>query len=153
MTAIIDASEKPELSAVLCCRAAVAELKTKRHGRSLLILMPSFERGIQSWLTDVGANRAFQTAIAAERFRLATGRWPQSLVKLTPTYLDEVPIDPFDGRAIRFKRTNEGIKTWTIGEDLHDDEGDVRRVDQKRKPPDQGWVILNPELRGRSTGQ
>ena len=72
--------------------------------------------------------------------------------ELSPAYLAKGPMDPFDGRPIRYERISQGIKLWTIAEDLKDDGGDIGRVGdvERGRPPDHGWVILNPELRGRN---
>ena len=42
-----------------------------------------------------------RTALAIQRYRLATGRLPASLEELVPRYIKDVPIDPFDGRPSR----------------------------------------------------
>ena len=120
--------------------------------RSVRRSLPSLSGAFELWIRSVGANRALRAALASERYRLANGEWPSSLDALVPLYLDAVPVDPFDGQAIRFGRIDEGIRTWTIGEDLTDDGGDVGRLTSKRRSPDCGWVILNPELRGRPAG-
>lgn len=116
------------------------------------LLIPSLTRSVELWLRARGKSRALVTAIAAEQFRLAKGRWPASLDELVPTYLDAVPVDPFDDKPIRYAVIPEGIKTWSIGEDLKDDGGNVMRLEMPtatKKATDWGWVILNPELRGR----
>jgi hypothetical protein len=78
------------------------------------IIIPSTTRSIVLWLRMIGSNRALRTAIAAERFRLANGHWPEKLDVLVPAYLDAVPLDPIDGKPIRYAIIPEGIKTWTI---------------------------------------
>ena len=122
------------------------------------IITGSYLRSLVLWTRGVGENRAMCGAIACERFRLASGKWPETLAQLIPAYLDSVPIDPIDGKPIRYAIIPEGIKTWTIAGDDHDEDngGDVRRLepyDEKFKPKDFGWVILNPELRGRAAPQ
>ncbi len=42
-----------------------------------------------------------RTALAIERYRLATGKIPERLEELVPQYLRAVPTDPFDGQPIR----------------------------------------------------
>ena len=46
-----------------------------------------------------------RTALAIERYRLATGAVPSELDELVPEHLQEMPLDPFDGRPIRYRRT------------------------------------------------
>src|SRR5258708_33325388 len=58
-------------------------------------------------LDDVRAKailRTAYTALAAERFHLANGHWPDKLQELVPTYLRSVPDDPFDGAPLRTAR-------------------------------------------------
>ena len=86
---------------------------------------------------------------------MAKGKWPETLDDLVPAFLDAVPADPIDGKPIRYTRIPEGIKTWTISGDDHDEDngGDVQRLEPKGSQyrcKDFGWVILNPELRGRA---
>lgn len=121
------------------------------------ILMPSLSHSIVVWIRTVGSNRALRAAIAAERFRLANGTWPVKLDALVPKYLDAVPLDPIDGKPIRYAIIPEGIKTWTISDDdkNEDNGGDVKRLErrnpanEKDRPKDWGWIILNPSLRNR----
>ncbi|MBI5763890.1 MAG: hypothetical protein HZA51_10240 [Planctomycetes bacterium] len=103
----------------------------------------------------LGEMRALRIAIAAERFRMSYGKWPESLAALVPGYVESVPSDPVDGRPIRYEVIPEGIKTWTIfdGDKNCDDGGDLLRL-MRTKPwergKDIGWVILNPDLRCRA---
>ncbi|MCZ6698993.1 MAG: hypothetical protein O7D94_08705, partial [Planctomycetota bacterium] len=79
---------------------------------------------------------------------------PDNLSKLVPDVLSAPPTDPFDGQTIRFERIEQGVKIWSIGEDLTDDGGNVGRLDTKpnRNPPDAGWILLDPDRRGRPRG-
>lgn len=68
-------------------------------------------------------------AIAVERYRLETGKLPERLEELIPMYLDEVPIDPYDGQPFRYKRLEKGYTIYSIGTDREDDSGIKRPVD------------------------
>lgn len=48
--------------------------------------------------------RCAKTACAVERFRLKHGKLPEKLEKLVPEFLAEIPIDPFDGKNLRYFR-------------------------------------------------
>ncbi len=111
-------------------------------------------RAIELWVRNVASTRALRTALACERYRLATGDWPDNLSKLVPDFLSALPTDPFDGQTIRFERIEQGIKIWSIGEDQTDDDGNVGRLDPKpnRNPTDAGWILLDPDRRGRPGG-
>ncbi len=64
-----------------------------------------------------------RTAIAVERYRLAMGGVPEQLDQLVPRYLKEVPLDPFDGKPLRYKRTEPGYLVYCILEDGQDNGG------------------------------
>src|SRR5262249_8608825 len=57
------------------------------------------------------------TAVAAERYRLAHGRWPERLQDLVPDYLSKVPMDLFDGQPLRYRRLKDGVIVYTVGAD------------------------------------
>src|SRR5262249_52958054 len=48
--------------------------------------------------------RCATVLIAAERFRRQHDRWPKTIEELVPDWITEVPIDPFDGQPVRFRR-------------------------------------------------
>ncbi len=66
---------------------------------------------------------ASDAALAIERFRLAEGRLPDSLDELAPAFLDEVPVDPFDGQPLRYRRLDDGYVVYSVGTDGQDDGG------------------------------
>ena len=61
--------------------------------------------------------RAARIAIAIERFRSAHDRdLPQTLADLTPFGNSGLPIDPFNGRPLRYKKLSPGYVVYSIGE-------------------------------------
>jgi hypothetical protein len=50
-----------------------------------------------------------------------TGEAPASLDALVPTYLPRVPLDPWDGKPLRY--AIGPAKVWSIGRDGRDDGG------------------------------
>jgi len=50
------------------------------------------------------------------------GKPPDSLDALVPDYLPELPVDPYDGKPLRYDKE----KVWSVGEDLKDDGGKFR---------------------------
>lgn len=70
-----------------------------------------------------GGTDLARTALAIERYRLATGSIPRDLESLVPDYLDHVPLDPYDGRPIRYQPTASGYRLYNVAEDGRDDGG------------------------------
>ena len=64
------------------------------------------------------------TAVALEQFRAShINRYPAGLSELTPSYLNAVLTDPFDGQPLRYRKQDAGYVLYSIGPDLKDDGG------------------------------
>jgi len=63
-------------------------------------------------------------AVALEQFRAAHGnRYPGALAELAPDFLPAVPVDPFDGQPLRYRKQDAGYVLYSIGPDLKDNGG------------------------------
>jgi hypothetical protein len=95
-------------------------------------------RVAQAYHRDQAMLQAAILMVAAERFRRARGRWPESIGELVPTYLAAVPIDPFDGQPMRLRRRADGLVLYSVGLDGVDNGGNVERNDTK---PGTDWGV------------
>jgi hypothetical protein len=86
------------------------------------------------------ANRVLCQALAIERYRLSHGRLPAGLDDLVPDYLPETPLDPFDGRPLRYRLREPGFTVYSIGPDQTDDGGRPRRPVRKGQGGDASRV-------------
>jgi hypothetical protein len=59
--------------------------------------------------------RCAAAALAAERYRLKHGRWPDGLADLSPEWVKEVPVDPHDGQPLRYRRLPDGVEVYAVG--------------------------------------
>ncbi len=50
-------------------------------------------------------------------------RYPDSLQALTPRYLPQPLLDPFDGKPLRYRKLAKGCIVWSVSKDLRDDGG------------------------------
>jgi hypothetical protein len=85
------------------------------------------------------------TGIACERFRRANGRWPRDLTEVPKDTLPVVPLDPYDGQPLRFRRTPAGIVIYSIGPDGTDDGGTVSP--RGEAGTDLGFRLYDPAYR------
>lgn len=108
-----------------------------------------------------GYLRCLNVALAAEQYRRKTQAWPDTIDQLCPKYLPVVPLDPFDGLPLRYRRLEDGITIYSIGQDEVDNGGDLDRdnpdqpgvdigirlwdVPKRRQPPRPKQPLLNPE--------
>jgi hypothetical protein len=78
--------------------------------------------------TAISRNRAEIGAmvilIAAERHRMAHGRFPDSIEAIDPAFLATQPIDPFSGKPFYFKSDGDGgLIVYSVGHDKNDGGG------------------------------
>jgi hypothetical protein len=127
----------------------------------LPIIMPSFERAA---ISQHGANArldATLTAVAIDAYRLAHGDYPQRLADLVPAYLPAVPIDPWDGKPLKYRLASsgeqievrrdknslepialtaeDGFVLYSIGGDRIDDGGRVHQWKAWTRAPGGDW--------------
>ena len=83
------------------------------------------------WVQYFGSNaakvRCAIVALAAERYRRDQGNWPASLSALVPQWLPAVPIDPMDGKRLRYRRLPYGVVIYSVGHDRVDNGGAIDR--------------------------
>jgi hypothetical protein len=84
--------------------------------------------------------------IAAERYRLVQGNFPEKLDQLVPAFLPSIPNDPFDGQPLRIYSRDSRFAVYSVGMDRKDDGGKddkgfgkpdilVRHIVPKSSPP------------------
>jgi hypothetical protein len=93
--------------------------------------------------------RCAAAALAAERYRMAEGRWPENLGALAPRYLAAVPADPFDGKPLRLRRLADGLVIYSVGADGADDGGNLDRKGQASPGTDVGFQLWDADRRGK----
>ena len=76
-------------------------LKYRSHSNSQLYTR--LIKVIKQAAKATALERCAQTALAVELFRRQNGNLPSGLNKLVPNYLEAVPLDPFNGRPLRYK--------------------------------------------------
>lgn len=88
------------------------------------LLAPGFNSAINADKMGQAHNRSAVPALAAKRYQLRHGRWPDKLDDLVPEFLEAAPIDPFDDQPMRYKITETGgIVVYSIGQDSEDNGG------------------------------
>ena len=93
-------------------------------------------------VTDTHAlQRVTMTALALRLYRKENGRYPENLQQLVPKYLPSVPIDPYDGKPLRYRKLQKGFKVWSVGGNRKDD-GGVKVWDWWRK----GDLVLESKI-------
>jgi len=128
----IDASHQLFPAALTQVQEVESRLKTmvgsrnplhKVQYRYTLALFPAARAAFEADGRALASRDALIAAIAAERHRLKHGTYPSRLDELVPDFLPAIPIDPFDGRPLRFVRSDDGLRIYSVGRNRKDDGG------------------------------
>ena len=66
---------------------------------------------------------ASRTGLACRLFKSGTGQYPESLGELVPGILKEIPVDPFTGKPLVYRREGGGFIVYSLGSNQKDDGG------------------------------
>ncbi len=115
-----------------------AELKTMSGNMisrikymNMMQMLPALQAAINAGMRAEARQNCAIVIIAAYRYRLQHGALPQSLTDiddLIPGDASEKSsrlIDPFDGQSLRFKKENDSVLIYSIGDNKVDDGGDI----------------------------
>lgn len=67
-----------------------------------------------------------------KRYRLQNGALPDSLGQVVPRYMPAVPLDPYDGQPLRYRKEADKYVVYSISENGRDD-GGVEGSDMKQE--------------------
>jgi len=142
MEARVEASRLPPRERLTRFRAIDNEVQQLSFLHTMTkILMPALTRVAELDVRLHAHIDMAMTALAIERYRLATGKVPERLEELVPQYIKEVPTDPFDGKPIRYKRTEPGYLLYSILEDGQDNGGKERSPTDRNQPYDWPFIV------------
>jgi hypothetical protein len=111
------------------------------------VLFPEFTRVSESNVLLHAQTRCTIVALAVERFRLKQQRWPKSLDELDRELLAKVPIDPYDGKPLRYRLLDDGAVVYSVGPDLVDNGGNLVRKYPAIPGTDVGFRLWNLDRR------
>ena len=113
---------------------SASDIATRRVYILSGLLLSSLSRVIVREASTRALAELASTALAVERFRHERGKLPSDLKELTPQFLDSIPLDPFDGAPLRYRRLDRGYVVYSLDADERDDGG--REPPERRKPAD-----------------
>ena len=128
-------------------RAPAIRAQEARYGRSRKGLLwkevdaRSMSTMMGHELKRVAQLEAAKALLALERYHLAHASLPETLDQLVPGYLAQVPLDPFDGAPLRYKRSDRGCVVYSVGEDGRDD-GGKQEPSKETKRPSETWDLV-----------
>ena len=87
------------------------------------ILIGNFETAFFKEAQLEAGIMASRTGLACRLYKSRTGSYPERLDALVPGILSEVPIDPFTGQPLVYRRAGEGFIVYSLGSNEKDDGG------------------------------
>lgn len=84
---------------------------------------------------------ALVLALAAQRFHLDHGSYPDTLDALIPTYVQSIPTDRFSDGPLQYRRTQTGAIVYSVGRDGIDDGGRERHTQIRQSSLREGTDI------------
>ena len=126
MQKLIDSSQLPPLERFDALKSFdddMVEARRKFYVMTAMI-MPALGRCVDRDAENSARLRTAATALAVERYRFKHGGiLPETLSALVPESLPAVPIDPFTGEALGFRKQGKGFVVYSVGADRQDDGG------------------------------
>ncbi len=102
------------------------------------LLLPALSKLSAAFRLNHASLRCTMAALAAERYRQERKVWPESLEQLCPDYLAAVPLDPYDGAPLRYRRIKDGVIIYSFGPDVLDNGGNLDRQNLTKPGTDIG---------------
>jgi hypothetical protein len=113
------------------------------------LLAPAVSKVGMAQVRSQAILRCAIVGVAAERYRLKLGRFPNQLDDLVKErFLTAVPIDPYDGKPLRWKETPDGRLVYSVGRDRTDNAGYIDPNNANQDGSDLGFRLFNPDQRG-----
>ena len=93
------------------------------------LLLPAVTSATHAETRTIAVDRMIQIGFSLAMYKIDNGEYPDSLDKLIPGYLDELPIDPFCEQPFPYQKTKEAYSLYTVGPNMKDDGGNGYEAD------------------------
>ena len=150
MTGYVEAAKLPWHEQRAAARAIMPDGPSNdvRHLVTRMVL-PACDKMADGGLRSRARLLTAGLAVACERFRQQTGRWPKSLEEIPKSILASVPLSPFDGQPIRYRVLPDGIAISCF---CRDEKMNIDGLVEFREGDARGFAegarLWNSELRG-----
>jgi tetratricopeptide (TPR) repeat protein len=112
-------------------KAQVASQRTEEALRQVTpwnfiaaICIPNFSKALETTARNQTWADQAQIVCALERFRLANGKYPDTLAALAPQFIEKIPHDVIGGKPLHYSRKDDqNFQLYSIGWNETDDDG------------------------------
>ncbi len=95
----------------------------------LLYMLPTLSKARENVAAGDASVAAMNLGIVAHRYQLKNGKLPDALDDLVPEFIPFVPIDPFDGKPMKYERSNDDVLIYSVGPNGKDDGDSPKKND------------------------
>jgi type II secretory pathway pseudopilin PulG len=111
--------------------------------RLVQLLIPALTKVVDNQDYSALMHRATTIMLALQAYRAVHGQLPESLEQLVPEFLSELPVDPYNGKQLGYRRTAEddhgrAYLLYSFGADGQDNQANVT------SPKDWGPIKIDP---------
>lgn len=111
-------------------------------------LIPATHRRLNSSDRETVYYRITLCLLAAHAYYRDHHRFPDRLADLVPGYLEEIPVDPYDGKSLKYRPDPDQPAIYSVYLNRWDDGGGIVRYEDPGKPsdepPDLGFRLQTP---------
>ena len=104
----------------------LSPISQRRSAYNFLLGMalPNYSKAVQTAARNQTLVNQAMLACVLERYRLASGQYPETLDALTPRFIEKLPHDLIGGQPLKYRRTDgAGYLLYSVGWDEKDDGG------------------------------
>jgi hypothetical protein len=83
-----------------------------------------------------------RVGLALKLFKQKNGAYPETLAKLAPEFLNSIPVDPFTGKSLVYRKDDAGFLLYSLGPNRRDDGGKPEAKSSKSWPPPNDYDII-----------
>ena len=110
-------SERPNYETLVEQREIRTEKNMRRVGLITVSMQTAADYGAEYVVKAGAQSQLVHMATAAVAFHAKHNRYPNSVGELTPEFLPEPLLDPFDGKPLRLRPDGEGLILYSVNRD------------------------------------
>ena len=113
-----------------------------KHGILLPLLLPNLDGVVARKAEHDAAVDVARVGLGLKLFKQKNGAYPETLDKLAPEFLENIPVDPCTGKPLVYRKADAGFILYSLGKNQQDDNGMPKPTDKKatgKSPYDIVW--------------
>jgi len=139
----LEAARKPYPESLIVGAALRWKPAPERY-LAVTAVAPGFDSFFSAVQWHMARIESARMALAVLRYRVASKKLPDALGDLAPGFVASVPLDPYDGKPLRYRKEADGFVVYSVSKNGVDDAG-VIETKKGSDPPDVGFRVRWPK--------